>query len=778
MVSRSALVVVTSFVLSLVACGGPPAGPSDPDPTPPAAPSNVTVVPGPGSVTISWEHDGVDVTGFVIRRETVAVTAASAARASTDVGEVGAEERSFVDDTVEEGVAYRYAVAARGSDGSVSESTEHGGEPVVPDQEEAPASLEFELIWEAVAARGDGRAVAFDPSGARLATGVFDSRAYVWDLGSDEAVLVLSAGSTVSAIGFAPDGGILATGGNSLILWDASDGSDVRRFNLNEDPSGPREWVNDLTFSPDGASVAIASNSGYVRVFSVATGEELLALDVGAGVEGASLLHGRPDAESQRVVIEDSDGVQRLDVHGVGASGVHTSATIRVQSVGFSPDGTKLVSGSADGSVRVWDAATGESIRSLDGFTNDVMRVRFSPDGSAIAAAGGGGVSPVLVWTEATGDVALSIDALGGGSVRAIDFAPGGERLAGVGGDGRAFVWDLVADEVALSWPAHRAASGIAFDATGTRIATVGGRKDGRAVVWAADSATEVAAWQHGGRVADVALSPDGTQVVAGADDGMVSAWSTATGDERFVNDEAFDARVIAYSPSGDRIAIADYSHISMVDSETGASVLRFRTPEWMFSLAFDADGSRIASGLWDRSVHVWDAATGDPLTAIDAAHAQGQLETLAFTPDDDNLVSGVGYLSGAAEFAVWNSVSGVEVERRDANTHGVFAVAFADDGASMLTGGRSSVLTWDTDTWEQVGHLAIDGTVASLIVDDDVLIVGGWGMPSVLFLDRVTGDQLGAVPVPAWSLDFDAASGRLVVATGSTVQVWEVSTP
>lgn len=783
-VSHIALVMTAALVLGLVACGGdPPAGPSDPDPTAPSAPSNVTVVPGPGTVTVSWEHDGVDVTGFDVHRQVAAVHTAGTAPSWTVVGSVGATERTFVDDTVDEDVAYRYGVSARGGEDVASDPAEHAGDPVVPDpiESEPTGSLEFELVWETFAARGDVRSVAFDPSGTRVATGVLDSRAYVWDVEHDEPVLVLNAGSTVPAVAFTPDGAVLATSGSRLTLWDASDGVELRRISMPSEPDGPREWVNDLAFSPDGTSVAAASDSGYLRVFDVDTGALLLTIDVSAGVDAsaaASALAATTDTHDRDVVFDDSGGVGHDGVASASRTVVLSSTGTRVRSVRFAPDGETLLSGSADGGVRVWNASTGALVRSLDGFTANVTAVRYSPDGSLIAAAGAGGATPLLVWSAGTGAVTRSIDALDGGAVQSIDFAPGGVTLAGVGAAGRAFVWDVVDDAIDLTWAAHAtSSSGVAFDSSGTRIATAGGRKDGKAIVWDATDGSEVVAWQHEGRVTDVAFSPDGSSVVASADDGAISAWAAATGAARFVNDDLFDARRITYSPSGDRLAVAEYSNIHVLDSDTGASVVRFPTPDWSFSLAFDASGDRIASGSWDRSAHVWNAATGASLTTIPDAHTRGQLETIAFTPDGESLVTGVGYLSGSAEFAVWNSATGTLVQRRDANTHGVFAAAFADDGALMLTGGRDSIMLWDTETWEHVGTLPVDGTAAALVVDDGLVVVGGWDLTSVVFLDLASGDVLGSVPAAAWHIDFDAASGRLVAAVEGTIQVWQVST-
>ena len=148
---RSWLGVVVSIGLVsivLVACGGAPAGDGG-VPTPPAAPTNVTATPGPGYVDVAWEHDGVDVTGFVVERRMVVAAGAltwqqlrqgpwSLTAVAGDgvepveVGSVDAEARSFRDASVVSGETYRYAVKAVGSGGATSPAQESAEEGVTP----------------------------------------------------------------------------------------------------------------------------------------------------------------------------------------------------------------------------------------------------------------------------------------------------------------------------------------------------------------------------------------------------------------------------------------------------------------------------------------------------------------------------------------------------------------------------------------------------------------------------------------------------------------------
>ena len=151
--NRFAGASLTAVLALMMACGGPP-GDGAP---PPAAPTNVTATPGAGFVTVAWEHDGANATGFAIYRERVdtdpamvvlhtrvgrdgseLVSVAPSADASVRpldleaIATVDAEARSYRDDDVEPGASYRYAVAARGSGARESSTAAHEGAPVVP----------------------------------------------------------------------------------------------------------------------------------------------------------------------------------------------------------------------------------------------------------------------------------------------------------------------------------------------------------------------------------------------------------------------------------------------------------------------------------------------------------------------------------------------------------------------------------------------------------------------------------------------------------------------
>ena len=121
--------------------------------------------------------------------------------------------------------------------------------------------------------------------------------------------------------------------------------------------------------------------------------------------------------------------------------------TYIVTSVSFSPDGSRIVSGSWDKSVRVWDASSGELMNTLEGHTGWVRSVSFSPDGSRIVS--GSDDSSVRVWDASSGELLKVLDGHTS-EVTSVSFSPDGSRIVSGSGDNSVRVWDLAAIEYAI----------------------------------------------------------------------------------------------------------------------------------------------------------------------------------------------------------------------------------------------------------------------------------------------------------------------------------------
>ncbi|KAF5342595.1 hypothetical protein D9611_002004 [Ephemerocybe angulata] len=278
-----------------------------------------------------------------------------------------------------------------------------------------------------------------------------------------------------------------------------------------------------------------------------------------------------------------------------------------VYSVAFSWDGMKLVSGSADQTVRVWDARTGEAQTVLHGHSSYVLSVAFSPDGKDIVS--GSGDKMVSVWDALGGKVRRVLEGHSG-DVNSVDFSADGSRIVSGSADKTLRIWDASTGKVQRVLEGHTGiVYSVVFSGDGSRIFS--GSYDKSVRVWNALTGEECAILKgHTSHVVSVASSRDGLQVVSGAYDKTVRMWDVLTGEVLRVLEGHGDAIfAVSFSRIGPWICSGSADKtLRLWDPSTGEvqSVLTGHS-DVVNGVAFSRDGRRIASSSWDHTVRVWD---------------------------------------------------------------------------------------------------------------------------------------------------------------------------
>jgi len=286
----------------------------------------------------------------------------------------------------------------------------------------------------------------------------------------------------------------------------------------------------------------------------------------------------------------------------------HTSG---VESVAWSPDGTRLATASHDGTARVWDLATGAELRTLPGHTDWVVSVAWSPDSARLATASRDWTA--RVWDAATG---AQLRTLTGHTdwVNSVAWSPDSARLATASSDRTARVWDA---------------------ATGAEFRVLSGRT---------------------GWVGSVAWSPDGARLATASEDGTVRVWDAATGAQlRTLTGHTSAAGSVAWSPDSARLASASDDGTARIwDAATGAEIhaLTGHT-KWVNSVAWSPDSARLASASDDGTVRIWDAATGAEVRTL--SRHTGGAHSVAWSPDGAQLAS----TGNDGALALWSVVEG-----------------------------------------------------------------------------------------------------------------------
>ena len=275
-------------------------------------------------------------------------------------------------------------------------------------------------------------ALAFDPTGARLASADDQNLLRVWEFDSGQVARDFAGLlKPVRCAAFSPDGRQLATGGEDMIVrvWDLSSGMDLVRFAAHGQP------VLSVQFRPDGSQVVTSGEDGTVGFWEVKGGASRGSLRGHTrGVTGVAMFD-----EARAVVTAGRDGTVRLwdnatgrekrSLAGGGASFLGLAAP---------PEGAWIAAAAQDGSIRVWDTRSWRLIQTLTGHQGEITCLAASRDGSWLASGSRDGT--VRLWDPAAGK---ELKVLRGhtGEVRAVAFHPSSATVVSAGSEGMLRVW-------------------------------------------------------------------------------------------------------------------------------------------------------------------------------------------------------------------------------------------------------------------------------------------------------------------------------------------------
>ncbi len=368
-----------------------------------------------------------------------------------------------------------------------------------------------ERLFTLIGHKSDIYAVAFNPESTRLATGSADQKVKVWDATTGKEIISLSGHTgAIYDVDFSLDGERLVTGSEdgTVRIWDLIPSHELLTISIPNSSSGQ------IAFNMDGTRLAMTGENKTVKIWDAQSGTELVTLPhSGSMVRDIAF-----DSRGTRVLTAGDDGMVRIwdttTGNELGAISGHTSFINRIATtqdgthfattgddykakiwdisleklsdtplltldhpgivfaVAFNSDGSRLVTGIQDGTVRLWDATTGKDILILRGHADSVLAAAFHPNGKSVATASLDGTAKI--WNITSGEDLLTLRGHTS-EVTSIAYSPDGRRIATASRDGTAKLWDASTGEESLTFLGDGSGlSDIAFSPDGTRLATGG----------------------------------------------------------------------------------------------------------------------------------------------------------------------------------------------------------------------------------------------------------------------------------------------------------------
>lgn len=636
-----------------------------------------------------------------------------------------------------------------------------------------------------------------------------------WSAGPENSPLLnytVRTGADARPLTVTADGrrGIAGSGQGRITVWDIATGIVDHRL------TGHARSVRSLSATADGTQIISSSDDGTVRVWRPGEGTHRILIDDPFPIDALTATSDhRYIAVVRRCartaeVYEVASGRPVCELAGHAAGITEITAAC---------GGQRLLTGSHDGTARIWELRTGRCERVLAGHPPGwgVIALEMAPDGSRVVTADQSYAPRVRVWDVATGHLDhMTDEAIEWG----VQVTADGRWATTTGQDGHVRLWDLAAGRPVHLLQGHAdKIFDLAVTEDGRRAIT--GSGDGTAQVWDLTTGHATAVLPHHGPVWAVAFTPDGHRALTGSADGSARTWTLPPaprapgrppqplagrppaqwgfGPPALEQDNRIEAAAI--SPDG-RFAVTGHPDGSATVRNLPDGTIRHRLHghrENVIAVAVDPACRHIGTGSADGTARMWDAHTGECIHVLPHGvrtfRPTGDtypplVHSLAFTPDSRRLVT-----AASGQLRIWEASTGQCAHELPGAQPVSDAPLVTPDGRHVVGQARSragaaDVALWDISTGHKALSLSLETAVRHITVTPDCRravtcadqdgTVQIWDIQTGELARILPGDdrnrrvrQLAAIP----------GSERLAVCsspdsfTASTVYVWHLET-
>lgn len=489
-------------------------------------------------------------------------------------------------------------------------------------------------------------------------------------------VIQLGHSGTVQAVAISPDERFAVSGSadGTLKFWDMATGrviyTSYHHLNLQAVAASRGGNYGGITISPQVTCIDISANGdlllsaasdGNVVVTEIKTGKIIRVYrQHSKGVNAGSF-----SKDATLAVTGDADGEIRLWQTATGRTIRKFDIKFRssqITALDLAPDGRMILAGDSEGIIRLIDPAAEQPIQILGHHPSRVSAATLSEDGSmAVSGSWEGslklwGINPRREFKSPTGH---------NSKVIAAAFNPSSDRILSCASDGTVKLWNTASNLLKVTRINHQADVYAAAFSNDERFIITGSRDRTLKRSWISTGRTINSFEGRSARIHSVEFSPDGRLLLSSMR-GQVNCWDMRTGRLRRI----FKAALYKDDPEN---RFKDKHILSM----------------YLNSVGFSPDGHQVVSRGFDGTYHTWDLATGKQVKTNER-HAT-KLSTVAYSPDKRY------YARGTHAIHVRDTTGDRIVRTLHGHKKQITAIAYSPDGRSILSGDNSgNLILWD----------------------------------------------------------------------------------